>query len=381
MKNYFLPYRLKASLAVVGIALASVFPVTGQDAGSTVESAQWLRNNMDSPQFANVLLTAIERAPSLEVIESLLEEFIADVESESSRGEILHRAGRVFETANRFSRAAELFTQASESAPHEATILQDRAAMLLELGETDEAVRLLTRVINTASNRSHQRSAAVLRSRAYLLGGNPHRARTHARSLLGGPDEPKVLFLLLEIARRTEDRSLQEESLQRLAEHFPSSPEASLALTEEDRETQPVIGHYPVPSRVFGDAYRREESFPLETPGEVMPAPAERPGRALPTTPADRPARAASVPATDEERSRLEGIQTGSFRDRENAEYMVRDIGALGFSASIRPVETESGRFYRVVIPVPEGTTVLEAQDRIVKLKEEGVEGFLLFER
>jgi tetratricopeptide (TPR) repeat protein len=377
--------RSITAAALVVMALTLPPSVTGQRTGPADEFSsgegrrEWLRDNPDSPQFGNVLLTAIDRASSLDEIDALLEEYLEAVESERTRGEILYRAGRVFETANRFSRAADFFAQASDLVPEEASILRDHAGMLLELGEMDQAIRLLTRIINTAPDRLQQRSAAVLRARAYLLGGNPSRARRHARSLLGGPDEPKVLFLLLEIARFTADHDLEEEILQRMSARFPAAPEVALADAEPPREHPPQVGHYPIPTRIFSGAYQPED---YETRAKETAAPEEP--RASPpaavTPPEPSPAPAAVVDEEDEP-SRLDGIQTGSFRDRENAEYMVRDIEALGFSAAVRSVETESGRFFRVVIPVQEGTTVHEAQDRIVQLKEEGIEGFLLFRR
>ncbi|MBN1835271.1 MAG: SPOR domain-containing protein, partial [Spirochaetales bacterium] len=70
-------------------------------------------------------------------------------------------------------------------------------------------------------------------------------------------------------------------------------------------------------------------------------------------------------------------VQTGSFRDPENAQYMVRDLKAAGFGAEISEKQLDGKKFYRVVIGpamAPE-----EAQQLMLRLKVAGFEGFLLF--
>ncbi|MFP4011447.1 MAG: SPOR domain-containing protein, partial [Spirochaetaceae bacterium] len=69
------------------------------------------------------------------------------------------------------------------------------------------------------------------------------------------------------------------------------------------------------------------------------------------------------------------GVQVGSFRGEDNARDMRREMERIGFDAEIR--KGPDGRFHRVIIPVAEAT---EAQELLVRLKEQGFEGFLLFD-
>jgi cell division protein FtsN len=70
-------------------------------------------------------------------------------------------------------------------------------------------------------------------------------------------------------------------------------------------------------------------------------------------------------------------VQTGSFRDQENAEYMVRDLETSGFEAGIAEKQIGGTLYYRVVIgPL---MTVDQAQAVLMKLKDAGYEGVLLF--
>ena len=67
-------------------------------------------------------------------------------------------------------------------------------------------------------------------------------------------------------------------------------------------------------------------------------------------------------------------MQVGSFKSMENARDMRREIASAGFSAEI--VDAPDGEFHRVIIDVPEGS---DPQRLLIRLKEEGFEGFLVF--
>ncbi len=70
-------------------------------------------------------------------------------------------------------------------------------------------------------------------------------------------------------------------------------------------------------------------------------------------------------------------IQTGIFSKRENADLLVTALREQGFNAAIEPVTRKTETLYRVVLP---WITVEESQKYILELKEEGFEGFLLFQ-
>ncbi|MFW6329480.1 MAG: SPOR domain-containing protein, partial [Alkalispirochaetaceae bacterium] len=74
------------------------------------------------------------------------------------------------------------------------------------------------------------------------------------------------------------------------------------------------------------------------------------------------------------------GIQTGSFSDRGNAVVMREEIRESGLAAEVRSVDVDGRIFYRVVVPTEEPTPAEDVQTLVVRLKELGVEGFLLFE-
>ena len=69
-------------------------------------------------------------------------------------------------------------------------------------------------------------------------------------------------------------------------------------------------------------------------------------------------------------------IQTGSFLVKENAEYMITDLEAVGFSAQIEETEREGRVYFRIIIKGMQ--TVEEAQEKLRKLKASAFDGFLI---
>lgn len=70
-------------------------------------------------------------------------------------------------------------------------------------------------------------------------------------------------------------------------------------------------------------------------------------------------------------------VQTGSFIIKENAEYMVSDLSAAGFNAEILSEFINNTLYYKVVIGA--FTSNQDANSVLIRVKESGFQGFLLF--
>jgi len=69
-------------------------------------------------------------------------------------------------------------------------------------------------------------------------------------------------------------------------------------------------------------------------------------------------------------------IQTGSYTVIDNAKSMVSTLEKKGFSAIIKEKIVRNTTYYTVVLPnIPKG----KSQDFIIKLKDKGIEGFLVY--
>jgi hypothetical protein len=384
---------------ILGFSIA--LPVTAQSpgAGDYNDALQRLESEADSPGYADFFLDVLRRAPDVAAVDDLAERYLSGVSDQGRRGEILFELGSLYELTNRVDRARTYYGQATRTNPGIDRYALAFARTSIEMGNPEEAIITLSRVVHTPDSYAEQREAALLRTRAYALTGQVDLAIAHAASLAGishpVSQEPaaaadlRSLFLLGDLATEYSREDLRREVIRRMETLFPLAPETAL-LTDPDGD----VAFYPNPSRLIGS------DFP-ERPTSVTIRPLPRESRESTSTPSDReqdgdpeiqsaePAAtrgerdATGRPVADRESDGNEtvlGIQTGSFRDRENAEYMVIDIEELGFSATIREVQVDDRRFYRVIVPAPGSGSVSDAQGLVVRLKERGVEGFLVFE-
>lgn len=361
------------------IILLLLAPVAGYLSAQTVntydEAVEWLDENANSPQFGSVLYTAIEYAPSVEAVGDLLDEYLQDVMVRTDRGRVLLRAGIVQELSHQYNQARLSYARAVDADPTLWDASLRRSSLAIEEGDVSEAVLLLTQVIHQAPTREIQRRAAMLRIRAYAMQDDTERAFAQAASLVGYPGgqeeidpppmnktvEPEALLLLYETAQMTGNAHAQEWSSTALDTSFDrDTPEASLA--QEGDSPDSIATYYPSPSRIFGGMEMRSVPIVEQRPRQDASNP--------------------DVETSDDQKQKpsVTGIQTGSFRDGENAQYMARDIRELDFEAEVREVEINDEVFFRVIVPLPEDSTPESAQETVVRLKEEGIEGFLVFQ-
>jgi len=344
----------------------------------------WLDNNRDSPQYGSMLITAIEYAPTVEAVRNLLDDYLHGVMDRSDRGQILLQAGIIQELAHQYNAARVSYARAVDANPSLWEASLRRSALAIEEGDLSEAELLLTQVIHQAPTRQLQRRAAILRVRVYSMQERSEQAFSHAASLVGYPEdvaepdppdvsetvEPEALLLFYETAQSLGNTTAQEWSQTAMATSFARDvPESSLARAGSSPDS--IATFYPSPSRIFGGVEAR-------TPAIVEQREESREESDSAPTPAGT-TRASEAEGDVSENAAVAGIQTGSFRDRENAQYMARDIRALDFPAEVREVEVNNDTFFRVIVPL-EDATPESAQETVVRLKEEGVEGFLIFQ-
>ncbi|MFO7848571.1 MAG: SPOR domain-containing protein, partial [Spirochaetia bacterium] len=145
------------------------------------------------------------------------------------------------------------------------------------------------------------------------------------------------------------------EAEQRLLKEYPRSPETQLiqGLAESAPSTEDVFG-----------LLRAKET---EGSGEET----------VNTQELSRKEESKTPSADGEEaKQQARGVQTGSFRDVENADYMAAELEEKGFTVEVEEKEVNGTKYNRVIVPIPEGT---KAQNTIVRLKEAGFEGYPVY--
>ncbi len=250
---------------------------------------------------------------------------------------------------NDFASAAAMLEEALERSPRDRDIAIELATVLSEIGRTSQARSFLTAVIRDSDTIHQQRRAARIRARTFLLDGAPEVALAHARALASGDNRAVVtaqdIFLLYEASVAVGDSDAAEAATTRMERLYPRSPEYQLLVSR--------ARYLPTPSRIFGSM-------------SSIPEPPEESGQEREPD--------SSEPNSDEPARTPRAVQTGSFRDRENAEYMAQDLERFGFEARI---ETTAAGLFRVVVPLasPE-----DSQETVIRLKDRGLQGFLLFD-
>ena len=273
--------------------------------------------------------------------------------AESTDPQELVRLARILELGGRFAGAAAAYARAVERSPDSFEALIGLGHMNTELGRIDAALTMLRRAERSAETRAQQRRAAAARAWALALGGDTERSLDMLRALVRGGNrrsigayEAELFFVVAHRFGPERDRAAARRLLER---EFPDSP-----------LLDPTVSAFPSPANVLSIAAVQPDDAPLPP---------------LPPVPDDDADD--SVDFDDADRFTITGVQTGSFRDPENAAFMLADIRDLGFSASLRSVEREDGTYYRVIVPIAADQ---DPQELIVALKEQGVEGFLVVE-
>jgi cell division septation protein DedD len=232
----------------------------------------------------------------------------------------------------------------------------EEATIRLEMGDVASAARIAQGVVGAARDPHIQRRAALLQARARSAAGDTEAAFDLTRTLSEAEHaptlQPATLLFLYRLARRLERDGEAERARRLLSELYPDSPEMMLVSGGS------TVSGFPGPSAFLG--------------ADALASPADATDTAeAPADPAD------AAPADDGGSSGGEprGVQVGSFKSMENARDMRREMSSAGFTADI--VDAPGGEFHRVIIAVPEGS---DPQRLLIRLKEEGFEGFLVFD-
>ncbi|MDR3200821.1 MAG: SPOR domain-containing protein [Spirochaetales bacterium] len=339
----------------------------GDRAGAASAYEDWLKANPQSPEFTQVLFHAADIHPDLASSITLLEKFQSVPPEKTTRSAIQGKTATLCEISGDFVKAQKLYDEAYYAAPGEETFasLYRSARLLFELGETQKSEERARLVADQCKNPVTKKRAALLLTRITAAAGNPEEALRVVLRLTEDPadttDNENIflfIFTLADSLGRQPERTL---ALQRLAKDYPDTPEFRLASRSGGQSG--AVTPFPTPSALLN---------PLSPPE----TPARTEGAAVPATSA--PA-ASPAPAPPPPPPVAIAVQTGSFSVKENAEYMTRDLRKLGFNAEIRETPGRTGApVYKVVVPLPQGGAD-ESQHTLIRLKEKGVEGFLLF--
>jgi cell division septation protein DedD len=363
-----------------------------QDAA--VVYTKWLAEHTGHPDFGLILIEAADSQLSVERALELLRVYTPRVQDPRQRE--LCRASQIdlLEMLGRTEQALGLL----RSFPPTPWWLYRQGQLLYQEGLADEAEKSLQEALkallsdeieeikdNIEQNNALEARIRLLQARILLAQERSKEAENLFRLLSAKYGDtalgPRILLAYYEHLLAQGRIEEADEQLDALTRKFPDSPELALARAVGDRTDggEGRIGYAPIPSRLLpndlaspreGSGADRSREQPDRKPAAEserqtqLPPPAQTGAPPQPSAEAKPPVPAALV-------------QTGSFRDRENAEYMVKDLKTSGFEAGIVEKQIGVALYYRVVIgPL---MAVEQAQAVLMKLKDAGFEGVLLF--
>lgn len=344
----------------------------GKVAAALTAYRQWLKANTSSPQYGEVVLhaSALEPDPNrlLEFLKSSLDQIKKQGESSdplpAEAGKIALRLFLLQELLGNIEAAWRGYESSTVALPQYKLNL---AALLVEQGKLEKALEVLDGIApaialsggkeGVSANRDIIIRSRILKARILTLQNKIAPAERTLRELLAlrikSDYLAEALLALFELLINEKRRSDGAEVLEELRLKFPRSPEYILAQAIWENRVDAVVVFAFSPLRLLHSTLG---SGSLTDTAEEKKAPL--PG-----------------PVSSEEQLVL--VQVGSFRMKENAEYLASDLQGLGFAACIVDFKLEDNLYYRVVVDPPR--VVEEAQKVLMHLKDAGFEGFLLF--
>ena len=299
----------------------------GDDAAAARLYLDWTGDHAADPSMLAGYAGFLRTERDLDVLVDAGRDFAESLPRLPGAWPLVDATARLFELAGLDEEAAEAAEDAWERGGP-ASLLQRAMRLRLAMGDLEGYEAAAARAVTLPD-------LDPLAVTADLLSGRLDEASTGAERILTGvPDAGAKLLAaweLLEVTRISGDASAAARAAARLAELFPGSPEALIAMATSTG----------APSRV------------IEAPSPAMFA---------------SPAPEATVAGF--------AVQAGSFKVRENADELIKDLRRAGFEATILEVVLQGTTLWRVLAGT--GLDRASAEDLVGRLQAAGYAGIVV---
>ncbi len=296
------------------------------------EYREWLQNHRQSEKYFTILIRAAKSAPLLKEGRSLLQNALPEIHDPHNRSEVLVLLARYAELAGNINSAQKYLEEAApltKSLQQQNTLLLQSAELLQYMGYYGRAEKKLDSMTGEVAKGS------ILYYKIYVLLAKCYMVKGDTKAFLGAVEMleeakdkriPSVEYFLTYIGKNSN-----------LSKQLPLSPENLLVSG--------LVFSLPTTETVFNILHGKEQT-------------------------------AVQTQKVLSENTEHFYIQTGSFRNHENADYMRRDLQKLGFSAFVDAQNIEGTLYYKVLIDAKKQAAV---QKIILRLKDKGFEGYPLY--
>jgi hypothetical protein len=281
----------------------------------------------------------------------LIHKFLPIVDQEDHRHALLLDMAKIEEQIGKLE-DAQLHYQSAAFAPsgkRDLRALYLSALLLIEFADFEQALLQCRHIVreSTATELAHM--ARMQEARILQHQGREAEAATILHSLYEtrGQLPAGVLYGMYMLYASLPEKSDTEIKgiAQQLKSRFPDSPEYGLLQKQIKRTptAEVALGMLRVPNS-------------LQTHDEAS----DEVGKA----------------GENKQKQKSHAIQTGSFRDAENAHYMQQELEKQGFTAMVVQADVNGSTFYRVLVPIAYG----ESEEEVVlQLKEKSFEGYPVY--
>lgn len=319
----------------------------------------WLSSHAPSAAWDGVLFRSVRLASNpQEAVHELLGA-LSKLTTNTAKHEAYVRIGRIDLLLGNLNGAQESFQNASLVAggPKDFESLLESARLLVQLGRLEKADAQARSIVATCQASATVSSARSLLAKIDAIQGKTKAADAQIARVLSDAAvsglSPQSLVNLYQAAKRLGLLSQEKTVANLLTQYYPQSPEAGVVAGR--------VSSVPTPAGLLG----------------FSPGPYTGKAAAAPHRPASSPSAANGAAGRHRTSRTSVDIQIGSYHDRKNATYRLNDLENAGFSGSILKADVGGETYYRVVVP---GVPLGRSQHVLVKLKEKGFEGFLLYE-
>lgn len=261
------------------------------------------------------------------------------------RRDLLLDAAAIKSAAGEISEAAELFEKASFAVYGEKDFdaLYKAAVLYIETADYKKAEALIRAISTFSSDSTLRIKASILNSRIMKLSDRIDESNEIIKDLLNSLEEypPELIYWANEFYERFSD----ELDLSYIKKNL---------LNEADKK---YIGS----NRII------TPEFMINSPDVTF---------SIKSTTENADAATNSSEETEAYQNKPAFIQLGSFKRKENADDMLKNVIARGFNAELKSKTVNGTEYIAVVVPVDDPDNI---QNFYIKLKEAGFEGYPVY--
>ncbi len=298
----------------------------------------WLKNNYDSEDFSSILLEVSELHGDIHSIIEILENNIENISDRNTRKILYNSIAQMYELSSDlhnaqvyYQKSALLFLDGID-----AHMLLKSAEILILEGNLYLAESQLNEISSISLDQNILEKAHNLKTILNILN-----AKNDSDSILEYSITPESLYISYLIAKSNSKSIEMNRIKKQIIENFKTSPEAGL-ISNKFEELPDIL-------TVFG-LLKQYSDFQIT-----------------------------STIKDDIKKTNLSHnfmIQTGSFRDQENAHYLSKDLQDSGFFTTIEEQTINNIKYYKVILYL---ASAEEIEKTLLKLKNKGFDGFPIY--